>query len=961
MSCSPFKPATKTPHFAISPNFNLTEYQQQIHLEGSESMLSELSNAVFAPEDLNQVVHDGSALGQSDLDAFPNELNHDHQEQQRQQKYNINTSKDASNPFHRVDQMPPFLGYLQQQQQQQQGASQHVITEDSHHFHHSFPTHMSYTDLMLDSNPAVAAAAEATSFDLENACRNSTYYNYQNESVNAWESNPHMDFADLQVMGFSETTSTLPMPDHSTKSSAKLNRKGRPPNSKKLNKNGVIPNFIPPPPSLFGNDNSITINIPPSANGNQVLMQAGMVTASGVLSGSTTANSTTMKRGVNRFGRVSCLQQFFIFVLVGWKFLLTRDLPKQTILKARGRPPANKHIKNNNNPPTLTNPTSLSNQVSTKATYGSQQNIANYTSAPPSTSATQDIRETATSSSPTPTTDSIASTTTTIRNAVVNSSDSTSIIKNSKHRGKKRKIQTTEAGSSQDEADPESPTKRQRTPPATNERVFHITPSDSGVCLSDITKESLIEITESIQHTKESENGQSPISSSSSVSSLQPISFLLNDSREVKFSKGNSKLAENQLGENDAPGTNPNPTNTNSEQFSISAFVDHEQVAHLDSNGIFQVPFVPSFEILAAQQSAEAMYPSTAQHHHIHHHHPCDNIPAYYVDFHSDMPAHSPNVPYSRLILSIDGYQQASNGVSTFNNEPSLPEDSQVREAASSYFSSLEMDPFMPTNFLHMPIPENFRFHPQSVDHHFTHAHAQNYVQNQPFSSAADNHHSDILNAAAAAAAAASASHLNNYPGSIMDGQINHPNLAHTIPYQTYPIPHGVESGNQLNLAAAVAASTSSFPTSQQHVSVSRSGPIKRKWGTGPYSKKNKQKAMDSHNNSSNNASSSSTTSSTDSTITLSPTNSTSESGPQPAPSASNGDASIAQPSTASTTTAKAGKVSSGKHRPNFSAEVVAMLVKWFEANMDNPYPTQEVKEAFAVQTGLTLKQVCIL
>ncbi|KAJ3332476.1 hypothetical protein HDU76_000122 [Blyttiomyces sp. JEL0837] len=43
-----------------------------------------------------------------------------------------------------------------------------------------------------------------------------------------------------------------------------------------------------------------------------------------------------------------------------------------------------------------------------------------------------------------------------------------------------------------------------------------------------------------------------------------------------------------------------------------------------------------------------------------------------------------------------------------------------------------------------------------------------------------------------------------------------------------------------------------------------------------------------------------------------------------------------------------------GRHRPNFTSDVVAMLVQWFEANIDNPYPTQEVKEAFAVQTGLT-------
>ncbi|KAJ3415160.1 hypothetical protein HDV05_005440 [Chytridiales sp. JEL 0842] len=51
-------------------------------------------------------------------------------------------------------------------------------------------------------------------------------------------------------------------------------------------------------------------------------------------------------------------------------------------------------------------------------------------------------------------------------------------------------------------------------------------------------------------------------------------------------------------------------------------------------------------------------------------------------------------------------------------------------------------------------------------------------------------------------------------------------------------------------------------------------------------------------------------------------------------------------------------KPHSGKHRPNFSAEVIAMLLAWFEANMNNPYPTQEVKEAFAIQTGLTIKQV---
>ncbi|KAJ3417394.1 hypothetical protein HDV05_004859 [Chytridiales sp. JEL 0842] len=48
----------------------------------------------------------------------------------------------------------------------------------------------------------------------------------------------------------------------------------------------------------------------------------------------------------------------------------------------------------------------------------------------------------------------------------------------------------------------------------------------------------------------------------------------------------------------------------------------------------------------------------------------------------------------------------------------------------------------------------------------------------------------------------------------------------------------------------------------------------------------------------------------------------------------------------------------SGKHRPNFSANVVAMLAEWFEENKNDPYPTQAVKEAFAIKTGLTLKQV---
>jgi hypothetical protein len=47
-----------------------------------------------------------------------------------------------------------------------------------------------------------------------------------------------------------------------------------------------------------------------------------------------------------------------------------------------------------------------------------------------------------------------------------------------------------------------------------------------------------------------------------------------------------------------------------------------------------------------------------------------------------------------------------------------------------------------------------------------------------------------------------------------------------------------------------------------------------------------------------------------------------------------------------------------GKHRPNFSAEIVHMLIQWFEANLDNPYPSQEVKNSFAESTGLSLKQV---
>ncbi|KAJ3210224.1 hypothetical protein HDU67_005460 [Dinochytrium kinnereticum] len=51
-------------------------------------------------------------------------------------------------------------------------------------------------------------------------------------------------------------------------------------------------------------------------------------------------------------------------------------------------------------------------------------------------------------------------------------------------------------------------------------------------------------------------------------------------------------------------------------------------------------------------------------------------------------------------------------------------------------------------------------------------------------------------------------------------------------------------------------------------------------------------------------------------------------------------------------------KKAPGKHRPNFPQEVVNELTEWFMKNMGNPYPAQNVKEAFAGRTSLSLKQV---
>ncbi|KAJ3123527.1 hypothetical protein HK101_006332, partial [Irineochytrium annulatum] len=44
--------------------------------------------------------------------------------------------------------------------------------------------------------------------------------------------------------------------------------------------------------------------------------------------------------------------------------------------------------------------------------------------------------------------------------------------------------------------------------------------------------------------------------------------------------------------------------------------------------------------------------------------------------------------------------------------------------------------------------------------------------------------------------------------------------------------------------------------------------------------------------------------------------------------------------------------------RPNFSPEVLRMLTGWLNANIEHPYPPQDVKQQLAKETGLKLKQV---
>ncbi|KAI8846565.1 hypothetical protein BC829DRAFT_491265 [Chytridium lagenaria] len=52
------------------------------------------------------------------------------------------------------------------------------------------------------------------------------------------------------------------------------------------------------------------------------------------------------------------------------------------------------------------------------------------------------------------------------------------------------------------------------------------------------------------------------------------------------------------------------------------------------------------------------------------------------------------------------------------------------------------------------------------------------------------------------------------------------------------------------------------------------------------------------------------------------------------------------------------GKKASGKHRPNFAADVVQQLTEWFLQNMNNPYPNQQVKEMFSIRTGCRLNKL---
>jgi len=48
------------------------------------------------------------------------------------------------------------------------------------------------------------------------------------------------------------------------------------------------------------------------------------------------------------------------------------------------------------------------------------------------------------------------------------------------------------------------------------------------------------------------------------------------------------------------------------------------------------------------------------------------------------------------------------------------------------------------------------------------------------------------------------------------------------------------------------------------------------------------------------------------------------------------------------------------KARPNFSPEIVHILMQWLKANILKPYPTKNEKRALCYQTGLTIRQVNI-
>lgn len=44
--------------------------------------------------------------------------------------------------------------------------------------------------------------------------------------------------------------------------------------------------------------------------------------------------------------------------------------------------------------------------------------------------------------------------------------------------------------------------------------------------------------------------------------------------------------------------------------------------------------------------------------------------------------------------------------------------------------------------------------------------------------------------------------------------------------------------------------------------------------------------------------------------------------------------------------------------RSNYSTVVTRILTKWFEAHIDNPYPTEEERVEICEKTGLTRKQL---